>query len=141
MENSPATPRKIAEPAPIARLIGFQPRSIELDRAVIELEAGSQHWNPLGTVHGGVYCDLADYAMGTSWLTGVPEGETFTTIEMKINFLRPFRTGKLIAQATVIQRGRSIGLVECEVRDEQGRLIAKASSTCMVLRGEQATGR
>ena len=141
MENSPVTPRKIAEPAPIARLIGLEARSIELDRAIVELEAGSQHWNPLGTVHGGVYCDLADYAMGMAWLTGVPDDETFTTIEMKINFLRPFRAGKLIAQARVIRRGRSIGLVECEVVDEQGRFIAKASSTCMSLRGEQAAGR
>lgn len=141
MENSPAAPRTVSELAPIARLIGMQPVSVDRDRAVIELEAGSRHWNPLGTVHGGVYCDLADYAMGMAWLTGVPEQETFTTVEMKINFFRPFRTGRLTAEAKVIRRGRAIGYVECEVQDDQGRMIAKASSTCMMLRGEQAAGR
>jgi uncharacterized protein (TIGR00369 family) len=114
---------------------------VERDCAEVELAATPSHANPLGTVHGGVFCDLADYAMGMAWLSGVDEGETFTTIELKINFIRPFRTGKMIAKANVLRRGRTIGYVECDVKDADGRLLARASSTCMTLRGEQAVGR
>jgi len=75
--------------------------------------------------------------MGTAYLAGLEEGESFVTLELKINFLRPFWTGKLFAAGTVVNRGRTIGLAECEVTDERGRLIAKATSTCMTLRGER----
>jgi uncharacterized protein (TIGR00369 family) len=126
---------------PIARLIGFRLTVFERDRAVVEFEAGPQHANPMGTLHGGVFCDVADAAMGTAWASGLAEGETCTTIELKINFFRPFRIGKLVAEASVVRRGRSIGYVECDMRDEQGRLLARAGSTCMTLRGDQAAGR
>ena len=69
------------------------------------------------------------------------EGETFTTLELKINFLRPFWTGKLFAEARMVKDGRTIGLVECNVTDTQQRLVARAASTCMTLRGQQAEGR
>jgi uncharacterized protein (TIGR00369 family) len=95
----------------------------------------------MGTLHGGVFCDVSDAAMGTAWMSGLVEGETGTTIELKINFFRPFWSGKLIAEARVIRRGRSVGYVECDMRDENGRLIARAGSTCMTLRGDQAAGR
>ncbi len=113
----------------------------ERDHAAIEFEPGPQHSNPMGTLHGGVFCDLADAAMGMAWMSGLVEGETCTTIELKINFLRPVVGGKLAADGRVLRRGRNIGYVECEVRDEAGKLVAKASSTCMTLRGEQAAGR
>jgi uncharacterized protein (TIGR00369 family) len=115
--------------------------SVERDQAVVELDATPAHASPLGTLHGGVFCDIADYAMGMAWLSGVRDGETFTTIELKINFFRPFRTGKLTAEAEVIRRGRTIGYVECDVKDAAGKLLARSSSTCMTLRGEQAIGR
>lgn len=115
--------------------------SHDRDQAVVELDATPAHANPLGTLHGGVFCDVADYAMGMAWLNGVDEDETFTTIELKINFFRPFRSGKVIAEARVIRRGRTIGYVECDVKDAAGTLLARASSTCMTLRGEQAIGR
>ena len=95
----------------------------------------------MGTIHGGVLCDVSDAAMGVAWASGLLEDETFTTIELKINFFRPFRTGKLIAEGKVLRRGRTVGYVECDVKDEEGRLIARAASTCMTLRGEQASGR
>ena len=69
------------------------------------------------------------------------DGETFPTIELKINFFRPFRTGKMIAEANVLRRGTTIGYVECDVKDTAGRILARASSTCMTLRGEKAVGR
>jgi len=127
---------------PIARLIGFRPVSAEPGRAVFELETDLQrHANPMGTVHGGILCDLADIAMGFAYASTLEESETFTTLELKINFLRPVWQTKLAATASVVQRGRTIGLVECEVSDAEGRLVARASSTCMTLRGDQAHGR
>ena len=95
----------------------------------------------MGTLHGGVFCDLADAAMGTAWVTGLKEGETCTTIELKMNYFRPVWSGKLIAEARVLRRGKNVGYVECEVRDAEGRLVAKASSSLMTLRGEKAAGR
>jgi uncharacterized protein (TIGR00369 family) len=95
----------------------------------------------MGTVHGGILCDIADAAMGIAFATTLSPGESFTTVELKINFLRPVRQILLRAEGRVIQRGRTIGYVECEVTDESGKLVAKSNSTCLVLRGDQAAGR
>ena len=89
----------------------------------------------------GVLCDVADAAMGIAYASTLGESESFTTLELKINFLRPFRTGKLIATARMVKAGRTIGLAECDVTDAEGRLIARAMSTCMTLRGESGEGR
>jgi len=128
-------------PPPIARLIGFALTHFEPGRAVIEVEAGPQHANPMGTLHGGVLCDIADAAMGMAYAAALGEGETFTTLELKINFLKPFRTGKLTATGRVVKAGRTVGLVECDIVDDNDSLVARASSTCMTLRGDQAEGR
>jgi len=130
-----------APPPPIATLIGFTLASAEPGHAVIELEATERHANPMGTVHGGVLCDIADAAMGIAYAARLDEGETFTTLELKMNFVKPVWTGKLIAEGHVLEGGRTIGLVECHIRDSRGRLIAHATSTCMTLRGAQAVGR
>jgi uncharacterized protein (TIGR00369 family) len=110
-------------------------------RSLMRMEAEERHGNPMGTIHGGILCDLADAAMGTAYFSTLGEGESFTTLELKINFLRPFWTGKLVARGRVVERGRTIGMTECDVEDDQGRLIARASSTCMTLRGDAAAGR
>jgi uncharacterized protein (TIGR00369 family) len=127
--------------APVGKLVGFRPTSVEAGRAVFELEAGPQHANPMGTLHGGVLCDVADAAMGVAYASTLGDGESFTTLELKINFLRPFRSGLLIATGRVVKSGRTIGLAECDVTDTEGRLIARAMSTCMTLRGETSEGR
>jgi uncharacterized protein (TIGR00369 family) len=127
-------------PPPIGRLLGFVLKEIEPGRAVFEMEAGERHHNPMGTLHGGVYCDLADAAMGYAYAATLAEGETFTTVELKINFFRPVRNGRLTAEARVVRAGTSLGYVECDVKDGEGRLLARASSTCMKLRQDrQAT--
>ena len=95
----------------------------------------------MGTLHGGVLCDIADAAMGVAYSSTLAEGETFTTIELKINFLRPVWREKLRAEARVVRAGETVGLVECDILDEQQRLVARASSTCMTLRGRFAKGR
>jgi len=127
--------------APVATLVGFRPTSVEEGKATFELEAGPQHANPMGTLHGGILCDVADAAMGVAYASTLADGESFTTLELKINFLRPFRNGTLTATARVVKAGRTIGLTECDVTDATGRLIARAMSTCMTLRGESGEGR
>jgi uncharacterized protein (TIGR00369 family) len=128
-------------PAPMATLIGMRLVEIEPGRARFEIDADHRHHNPMGTLHGGILCDVADSAMGMAYASTLGEGESFTTLELKINFLRPVRTAHLIAEGTIVQQGRSAGMTECSVTDENGRLIAKATSTCLTLRGDQARGR
>ena len=126
---------------PIARLLGAKLIAIEHGRAKVELAADERHANPMGTLHGGVLCDIADAAMGMAYAATLEDGESFTTLELKINFLRPVWTATLTAEGFVVHRGRSVGLTECSITDDKGRLIARATSTCLTLRGEQATGR
>jgi uncharacterized protein (TIGR00369 family) len=128
-------------PAPIGKLLGLTIISSGIGRATVEFEATGRFANPMGTLHGGVLCDVADAAMGVTYHNTLAEGETFTTIELKINFIRPVWNGKLRAEAKVVHAGRTVGLVDCDIVDEQKRLIARASSTCMTLRGRLAEGR
>jgi uncharacterized protein (TIGR00369 family) len=126
---------------PIARLIGFEVKDIADGRATVVLAAGPQHANPMGTLHGGILCDIADAAMGIAFASTLAPEESFTTVELKINFLRAVWQAQLKAEGTVVRRGGTIGYVECAITDEKNRLVAKAASTCMVLRGQKAAGR
>jgi uncharacterized protein (TIGR00369 family) len=126
---------------PVARLIGFEAKKIADGRATVMLAAGPQHANPMGTLHGGILCDIADAAMGMAFASTLAPEESFTTVELKVNFFRPIWQAQLKAEGTVVQRGRTIGYVECDVTDEENRLVAKAASTCMVLRGQKSAGR
>jgi uncharacterized protein (TIGR00369 family) len=128
-------------PPPVAELIGMEALGIQDGVATMRLEAGEQHANPMGTLHGGILCDLADAAMGMAFFSTLDEGESFTTLELKINYVRPFWTGTLLAHGNVISRGKTVGLTECRIVDDQDRLIAHATSTCMALRGDMASGR
>ena len=128
-------------PPPVATLIGFTLTSVERGAVVVEMEAEERHASPLGTMHGGVLCDLADAAMGMAYASQLGPGETFTTLELKINFLRPVWRGHLRAEGRVVQAGRTVGLVECDIRDDKDRLVARTASTCMTLRGAAAAGR
>ena len=127
--------------SPIFEVIGARLVAVEPGRARVELDADERLANPMGTLHGGVMCDIADAAMGVAYASTLADGESFTTLELKINFLRPVWKTRLVAEGTVVQRGRTVGLAECTITDQDGRLIAKATSTCLTLRGEQAAGR
>src|SRR6266446_153381 len=118
--------RGVQTAPPIARLLGFALKSIEPGHAVFQMEADERHHTPMGTLHGGVYCDLADAAMGYAYAATLGEGETFTTVELKINFFRPVRKGKLTAEARVLRAGANLGYVECDVKDGEGKLVARA---------------
>lgn len=133
--------RAKANDVPVARLIGFEAKEVADGRATVTLAAGPQHANPMGTLHGGILCDIADAAMGMAFASTLAPEESFTTLELKINFFRPVWEARLRAEATVVQRGGTIGYMECNVFDEKNRLIAKAASTCLVLRGQKAAGR
>jgi len=128
-------------PPPIASLLGFTLSAVSPGEAVIELAANRNHANPMGTLHGGVLCDIADAAMGMAYASTLAEDETFATLELKINFLKPVWTAKLRAVGRIVKRGKTLGLLECDITDEQQSLVARASSTCMTLRGEQGQGR
>jgi uncharacterized protein (TIGR00369 family) len=130
----------LTEP-PIAKFIGFQITQAGDGKSVVDFEADERHANPMGTLHGGILCDIADVAMGVALWTTLQPGETFTTLELKINFLKPFWTGKLQALGRIVKAGKTISLVECDVVDSEQKLVARAVSTCMTLRDEKAAGR
>ncbi|MGA8142358.1 MAG: PaaI family thioesterase [Candidatus Acidiferrales bacterium] len=127
--------------APVAQLIGFRLTFVSHGEAVVELNASDTHANPMGTLHGGILCDIADAAMGIAFASTLEDGESFTTLELKINFLRPVWKDKLRATGKIVKRGRVVGMAECDVTNSEGVLVARSTSTCMVLRGEQASGR
>lgn len=132
--------REISAP-PIARLIGFDLVEAGDGQAVFEMQASQKHANPMGTLHGGVLCDIGDAAMGYAMATTLAPDETFTTLELKINFFKPIWNQKLRASARMVKRSRSLGYLECDVTDEKGSLVARLGSTCTVLRGQDAVGR
>jgi uncharacterized protein (TIGR00369 family) len=125
---------------PVADLIGFRVTEAKNGRAVATFEATEKHANPMGTLHGGILCDVADAAMGMAFASTLGEDQSFTTVELRINFFRPVWNAKLTADAQVVHRGKTLGYVECEVRDENNKLIAKVSSTCLALNKPQGTG-
>ncbi len=132
--------KRIAEGrySPVCGLLRMEVVDLEAGRAVVSMDAGLDMANPFGTVHGGILCDLADMAMGTAFMTTLEEGQGLATVELKINYLRPVGAGTLRAEAKVVHRGRSTGFIECEVWNAEGKLAAKAASTCMIVTDDRA---
>jgi uncharacterized protein (TIGR00369 family) len=129
-------------PGTWGKLLGMSLIRNGIGQATVELEVDHErHGNPAGTVHGALLCAVADSAMAIAYGSTVAAGESFTTVELKINFLRPVWKAKLSARAKVVHPGTLVGLLECDVCDERGRLVARASSTWMTLRGLLAEGR
>jgi uncharacterized protein (TIGR00369 family) len=120
--------------APAGELVGYKLVEYGEGRAVFQMTADKRHHNPMGGVHGGILCDFADAAMGIAFVTTLNENENFTTINLQINYLKAIKEADLIAEGVVTKRGKTIGYVECSVKDTDGNLIASAQSTCMVLR-------
>ena len=100
--------------SPIAQLLGFKITDYCDGCTMIEMEATEKYWNALDTLYGGVYCDLADTAMGFSFFTTLDDDETYTMVNLRITFLRAVKTGKLIASSKIIKRGKRFGYMECE---------------------------
>ena len=127
---------------PIAELMGFGFAEIEEGRVVFECVPAEYHYNPIGTVHGGLACALFDSAMGCAVHTALPAGAGYTTVELKVNFLRPIsiRTGRLLCEGKNIHVGGRIATAEARLLDESGKLYGHATTTCMIFRGENGEG-
>ncbi|MEW2507063.1 PaaI family thioesterase [Amycolatopsis sp. NPDC047767] len=119
---------------PIAATLGFRLAEIESGHAVLVGEVGEHLYNPIGIVHGGVAATLLDSAAGYAVQTTVPVGSTYTTLDLSVHYLRPLTAdiGTLRATGHVINRGRRTALAHAEIRDAKDRLLAHATSSCMV---------
>jgi uncharacterized protein (TIGR00369 family) len=123
-------------PAPtIAEHLLFEPLELERGRAVFIGWPSELHMNPLGTVHGGYTATLLDSCMGCAVQTLLDAGEGFTTLELKVNFIRPLLPGmgKVLAAGTAIHRGSRTAVAEARLEDQAGRLLAHGTSTCLLL--------
>jgi uncharacterized protein (TIGR00369 family) len=119
---------------PVADLIGFDFFEIEEGRVVFECTPAEYHYNPIGAVHGGLACTLFDSAMGCAVHTMLPAGVGYTTVELKVNFLRPItmNTGRLLCEGTTIHVGGRIATAEARLLDASGKLYGHATTTCMI---------
>ncbi|SDG17851.1 PaaI family thioesterase [Epilithonimonas hungarica] len=120
--------------APIAETLGFHPLSLEKGKAVFEFEPQEFHYNPIGSVHGGVITTVLDTVMGCSLQSALPQGVAYTTLELKVNFLKAVshKNGKLNSTGKIIHLGKSTALVEADLKDEDGKIYAHGVSTCML---------
>jgi len=123
-------------PPPIADLMGFRGVECDRGRAVFEMTPGRQHYNPIGSVHGGVALTLLDSAMGCAVHTTLEAGVGFTTLEVKANLVRPITadTGLIRCEGTVIHAGSRVATAEGRLIDPAGKLLAHGTTTCLIIR-------
>lgn len=121
--------------APISELLGFRLVEVEPGHAVFEVVPGEQHFNPIGVVHGGLAMTLLDSAMACSVQTEIPAGSGYTTLEVKINLVRPITaaTGRMRAIGKTIHVGSRVGTAEGRLEDAAGKLYAHGTTTCIIL--------
>ena len=112
-----------------ARLFGFELEAAEPGRAVLSMRVRSRHKQIHGVVHGGILAALADTAAGLAIYLAVPRGTRLATIEMKINYLEPVDKGTVTGEARLLRKGKHFAVVECEIRQGDGHLAAKALMT------------
>jgi uncharacterized protein (TIGR00369 family) len=119
---------------PVSRLMGFTLAEVDAGRAVFECEPSESHYNPIGTVHGGVISTLLDSALSCAVHTELPAGSGYTTVELKVNFVRPvvIGAGRLRSEGRVIHVGNRLATAEARLTDATGKLYAHAVGTCLV---------
>jgi len=140
--EAPAEGSRFIYPPTIAKTLGFRLIEVGVGTATMELMANTEtHANPMGTIHGGVWCDIADAAIGTAHATSLEEGESFTSLDLQINFFRPAWNGRIRAFAKPVNIGRQISRYVCDILTDDDKLVAQVTSTVMTLRGDQASGR
>jgi uncharacterized protein (TIGR00369 family) len=122
---------------PIAQLLGMRLAEVERGHAVFEVTPAEHHYNPIGVVHGGLAMTLLDSAMACSVQTQIPAGSGYTTLEVKVNLVRPItmQTGKLRAIGKVLHGGNRIATAEGRLEDASGKLYAHGTTTCIILNG------
>lgn len=119
---------------PMAETLGYDVTEAASGRVVVTAEPRDVHFNPAGTVHGGLAATMLDSCMGLAIHSTLEKGLGSTTLEFKISFLRPItpETGPLTAEGTVISRGRRVGTAEGRVTDRTGRLLVHGTTTCLI---------
>lgn len=119
---------------PISELIGFHLVAAASGTAAFEGAPEFRHYNPIGSVHGGFAATLLDSALGCSIFSTLKKGDTWTTLELKINYVRTMTkdTGPVRAEGRIIHRGRTVATAEGDLKDRDGKLYAHASTTCMI---------
>ena len=124
-------------PPPIAALMNFDLVEISEGRAVFVCEPGEYHYNPIGLVHGGLAATLLDSAMGCAIHSTLPAGVGYTTLEIKVNFIRPLLagSGEVRCEGNVVHSGGRTATAEGKVLNARGQLCAHATTTCLVMRG------
>jgi uncharacterized protein (TIGR00369 family) len=122
--------------APIATTLGMRLEEVEEGRVVFGLEPAEFHYNPIGSVHGGVYATLLDSACGCAVHSALPAGARYTSLDLSVKFLRGLAvgTGPVRCEGTLVHLGRSTALAEARLTDAAGRLYAHATSSCLVFR-------
>ena len=118
---------------PVMVTLGMKVVRLGGGEATLSMEVNRRFHNPMGTLHGGIMTDLADACMGLATISTLHEGETFTTLELKMNLLRPVNRGKIICEAKVLHRGRTIALAEAAVKNSEGKEVARGVATQMIL--------
>jgi len=122
-------------PVGVSELLGMRPAEIGVGHAAFVADAQASFANPMGTVHGGIVATLLDSALGCAVLTTLDEGLAFTTVSLEVKYLRPIRldAGELRAEATIIHAGRRQATAEARLTDRDGRVLATATTTCLIL--------
>jgi uncharacterized protein (TIGR00369 family) len=123
--------------APIAECLAFELVEVEAGRTVFEVTASEFHYNPIGTVHGGLVATLCDSAIGAAVHSTLERGQGYTSIDLQVRFLKAVtaETGRLRCEGKVVHRGSRIVLGEAQLLDDQGKVYARASSSCLILSG------
>jgi uncharacterized protein (TIGR00369 family) len=121
-------------PAPMARLIQFDLVEVEPGKVVVTCEPDASMYNPNGAIHGGVVCTVLDSVAGLALHSTLPAGKGYTSIEIKVNYLKPVRldAGPLSATGTVVKSGARVGFTEGVITDASGKVVATATSTLLI---------
>jgi uncharacterized protein (TIGR00369 family) len=122
-------------PPPIAKLLGMEPVVLAHGRAIFEATPDESHYNPIGVVHGGLAATLLDSAMGCAVQSTLPVGSGYTTLELKVNFVRPITrdTGPIRCEGRVVHDGNTVATAEGRVIAQRtGKLLAHGTATCLV---------
>jgi uncharacterized protein (TIGR00369 family) len=124
-------------PPPISATLDIRAHKVAQGFVCFKLTPAEYHYNPISTVHGGVISTLVDSAMGCAIHTLLPKGTAYTTLELKVNFLKPLKstTGEVICEGKTVYVGGRVATAEARVTDAAGNLYAHATTTCLVMRG------
>jgi uncharacterized protein (TIGR00369 family) len=122
-------------PPPIAKLMGFRPVEVETGRVVFEVTPDESVYNPIGAVHGGLVCTLADTVAACAVHSTLPAGVAYTSIDLNVSYTRPVTrdSGTLRAVGTVVKPGRRVAFSRAEITDGAGKVVATATSSCLVM--------